>query len=166
MKTEAVFIQALDREIMFHIGKSQKENFAVIDMGAEDDLWFHAKDESSCHVVCEIPNDIDWVLRVDGHSDATPVPFIKYSDNFELSNARALSVAKLLNDNTNLTTNRIAANGFGNSRPINENRINTFYKKQCFWIRSGKPGHHRHIPRVSITALPSSLRRSNWTNSR
>jgi flagellar motor protein MotB len=79
-------------------------------------------------ITSEIPNDIDWVLRVDGHSDATPVPFIKYSDNFELSNARALSVAKHLNDNTNLTSNRIAANGFGNSRPINENRINTFYK--------------------------------------
>ena len=59
MKEESIFIQALDREILFYIGKSQKENFAVIDMGSEDDLWFHAKDESSCHVVCEIPDDID-----------------------------------------------------------------------------------------------------------
>ena len=59
MKTETVFIQALDREILFYIGKNQKENFAVIDMGFEDDLWFHAKDESSCHVVCQIPDDID-----------------------------------------------------------------------------------------------------------
>ena len=59
MKTETIFIQALDREILFYIGKNQKENFAVIDMGSEDDLWFHAKDESSCHVVCEIPDDID-----------------------------------------------------------------------------------------------------------
>ena len=59
MKTESIFIQALDREILFYIGKSQKENFAVIDMGSEDDLWFHAKDESSCHVVCQVPVDID-----------------------------------------------------------------------------------------------------------
>jgi predicted ribosome quality control (RQC) complex YloA/Tae2 family protein len=59
MKTETVFIQALDREILFYIGKNQKENFEVIDMGIDDDLWFHAKDESSCHVVCEIPDDID-----------------------------------------------------------------------------------------------------------
>jgi predicted ribosome quality control (RQC) complex YloA/Tae2 family protein len=59
MKTENIFIQALDREILFYIGKNQNENFKVIDMGVEDDLWFHAKDESSCHVVCEIPDDID-----------------------------------------------------------------------------------------------------------
>ena len=59
MKTENIFIQALDREIVFYIGKNQNENFKVIDMGSEDDLWFHAKDESSCHVVCEIPDDID-----------------------------------------------------------------------------------------------------------
>ena len=59
MKTETIFIQGLEREILFHIGKNQNENFKVIDMGSEDDLWFHAKDESSCHVVCEIPDDID-----------------------------------------------------------------------------------------------------------
>lgn len=59
MKTETIFIQGLEREILFYIGKNQNENFAVIDMGAEDDLWFHAKDESSCHVVCEIPDDVD-----------------------------------------------------------------------------------------------------------
>ena len=29
-----------------------------IGKGAEDDLWFHAKDVSSCHVVCEVPDDI------------------------------------------------------------------------------------------------------------
>ena len=59
MKTETIFIQALDREILFYIGKNQNENFAVIDMGSEQDLWFHAKDESSCHVVCELPDDIN-----------------------------------------------------------------------------------------------------------
>jgi hypothetical protein len=59
MKTETIFIQGLEREILFYIGKNQNENFKVIDMGVDDDLWFHAKDESSCHVVCEIPDDID-----------------------------------------------------------------------------------------------------------
>jgi predicted ribosome quality control (RQC) complex YloA/Tae2 family protein len=59
MKTETIFIQGLEREILFYIGKNQNENFEVIDMGSEDDLWFHAKDESSCHVVCEIPDVID-----------------------------------------------------------------------------------------------------------
>ena len=135
-----LFFEALDKV------KINTKNIRIIDDGFvlyNDNLFF--KDSALLNdngkkeilfisnilnqITDEIPNDIDWVLRVDGHSDATPVPFIRYSDNFELSNARALSVAKLLNDNTNLTTNRIAANGFGNSRPINENRINTFYKE-------------------------------------
>ncbi len=59
MKTENIFIEPLKREIVYYIGKNQKENFEVIDKGAENDLWFHAANESSCHVVCEVPNDID-----------------------------------------------------------------------------------------------------------
>ena len=59
MKTEIVFINALKREVIFYIGKNQSENFEVIDKGANDDLWFHAADVSSCHVVCQVPMDID-----------------------------------------------------------------------------------------------------------
>jgi predicted ribosome quality control (RQC) complex YloA/Tae2 family protein len=59
MKTEIVFINALKREVTFYIGKNQSENFEVIDKGANDDLWFHAADISSCHVVCQVPSDID-----------------------------------------------------------------------------------------------------------
>lgn len=59
MKTEKIFIQPLKREIVFHIGKNKNENFEVIDMGSSNDLWFHAKDEPSCHVVCKIPDDIN-----------------------------------------------------------------------------------------------------------
>ena len=58
MKTESVFISAIKREVVFYIGKNQQENFNVIDMGSPDDLWFHAKHVPSCHVVCEIPDDI------------------------------------------------------------------------------------------------------------
>jgi predicted ribosome quality control (RQC) complex YloA/Tae2 family protein len=58
MKTETIFINPLKREITFHIGRNQSENFATIDKGSENDLWFHANDISSCHVVCEIPDDI------------------------------------------------------------------------------------------------------------
>jgi predicted ribosome quality control (RQC) complex YloA/Tae2 family protein len=59
MKTEKVFIQALNREVIFHIGKNNSDNFETIDNGSKDDLWFHAKYESSCHVVCETPSDIN-----------------------------------------------------------------------------------------------------------
>ena len=59
MKTENIFIEPLKREIVYYIGKNQKENFDVIDKGTDCDLWFHAANESSCHVVCEVPTDID-----------------------------------------------------------------------------------------------------------
>jgi len=59
MKTETILIQGLKREVTFHIGKSQGENFEVIDKGEPHDLWFHAKDVSSCHVVCEVPENLN-----------------------------------------------------------------------------------------------------------
>ena len=59
MKTETILIQAIKREITFHIGKNKNENFEVIDNAKKSDLWFHAKDISSCHVVCELPDDIN-----------------------------------------------------------------------------------------------------------
>jgi len=58
MKTETIFIRGLEREIIFHIGKNELDNFDVIDKGSMRDLWFHAKDVSSCHIVGEIPEDI------------------------------------------------------------------------------------------------------------
>jgi predicted ribosome quality control (RQC) complex YloA/Tae2 family protein len=58
MKTENIFIDALKREIVFYIGKKQSDNFTIIDKASLDDLWFHAKDASSCHVVCQIPDDM------------------------------------------------------------------------------------------------------------
>ena len=58
MKTEKLFLQGLNREITFYIGQNKNENFDVIDKGDPDDLWFHANEISSCHVVAIIPKDI------------------------------------------------------------------------------------------------------------
>ena len=58
MKLESIFIKGVDRYIHFYIGKSKDENFNVIDKGNENDLWFHAKEFSSCHVIAKIPQDI------------------------------------------------------------------------------------------------------------
>jgi predicted ribosome quality control (RQC) complex YloA/Tae2 family protein len=58
MKTENIYMEPLKREVTFHIGKTQSENFEVIDKGKPTDLWFHAKDISSCHVICEMPDNL------------------------------------------------------------------------------------------------------------
>jgi chemotaxis protein MotB len=44
----------------------------------------------------EIPDDIDWVLRVDGHTDARPVSGGRFRSNWDLSAARAISVVQYL----------------------------------------------------------------------
>jgi predicted ribosome quality control (RQC) complex YloA/Tae2 family protein len=59
MKNELIFIKGLNREIMFYIGKNKEENFDVIKKGTNNDLWFHANNISSCHVVAIIPVDIE-----------------------------------------------------------------------------------------------------------
>ena len=59
MKTENIFIEALQREVTFYIGQKQCENFAVINKGNSEDLWFHANNISSCHIVCKLPDKID-----------------------------------------------------------------------------------------------------------
>ena len=72
------------------------------------------------NVIDEIPDGIDWVLRVDGHTDDVPVrPNARCADNWELSQARALSVVRYLIDAQGLPPARLAANGFGEFQPVN-----------------------------------------------
>lgn len=66
----------------------------------------------------EIPPEIDWVLRVDGHTDTVPLSGSgKYADNWELSSARATSVVKYLIEG-GVPANRLVAAGFGENQPL------------------------------------------------
>ncbi|MCA8884772.1 MAG: peptidoglycan -binding protein [Rhodobacteraceae bacterium] len=70
-------------------------------------------------VAAIIPPGIDWVIRVDGHTDTVPVtPGGAYRDNWELSQARALSVVRYMVDNFGFPPNRLAATGFGEFQPV------------------------------------------------
>jgi len=64
-----------------------------------------------------IPSDIDWVLRVDGHTDRIPIKNLKFASNWELSSARAISVVKYLIEQ-GVPANRLVAAGFGEFQPI------------------------------------------------
>jgi chemotaxis protein MotB len=68
----------------------------------------------------EIPPEINWVLRVDGHTDNVPLSGTgRYQDNWELSSARATSVVKFL-ISRGVPANRLVAAGFGEFQPIAE----------------------------------------------
>jgi len=65
----------------------------------------------------QIPNDLNWVLRVDGHTDRVPIRNAQFASNWELSTARALSVTRYLIDQ-GIPPDRLAAAGFGEFQPI------------------------------------------------
>jgi chemotaxis protein MotB len=70
-------------------------------------------------IASRIPKSIDWVLRVDGHTDRIPINTAKFPSNWELSTARAVAVVKLLIED-GLPPHRLAAAGFGEYRPIDK----------------------------------------------
>ncbi len=67
----------------------------------------------------EIPAEIDWIIRVDGHTDSLPLSGTgRYRDNWELSQGRALAVVRYLTDELGFPANRLAPTGFADTRPI------------------------------------------------
>ncbi len=71
-------------------------------------------------VADDIPEGIDWVIRVDGHTDNVPLSGLgEFADNWELSQARALSVVKYMVNFLGIPPTRLAANGFGQYQPVN-----------------------------------------------
>lgn len=70
-------------------------------------------------VAAAIPADIDWIIRVDGHTDDTPLSGTgRYRDNWELSQARALAVVRYMIDDLGFPPDRLAAAGFGEFQPV------------------------------------------------
>jgi chemotaxis protein MotB len=68
-------------------------------------------------IATKIPEDINWVLQVDGHTDDVPIRAGRYSDNWDLSTERALSVVRFLNQQ-GLPATRLAAAGYGEFQPL------------------------------------------------
>jgi chemotaxis protein MotB len=68
-------------------------------------------------IASKIPTDIDWILRVDGHTDTRPIYTFKFPSNWELSAARAIAVVKFL-ESQGVPANRLVAAGFGENRPL------------------------------------------------
>ena len=70
-------------------------------------------------IAAEIPEDIDWILQVEGHTDDIPVRAGRFADNWDLSTERALSVVRFLAE-SGLPANRLAAAGYGEFQPLDD----------------------------------------------
>jgi chemotaxis protein MotB len=68
-------------------------------------------------VVSAIPDDIDWILRIDGHTDRIPINTAEFPSNWELSTARAVSVVRYLGSQ-GVPERRMVAAGFGEFFPV------------------------------------------------
>ncbi|CDZ48788.1 peptidoglycan -binding protein [Neorhizobium galegae] len=97
-------------EVLFPIGGNELDPAGRVEM---DKLAAALLDLAK-----EIPAEINWVLRVDGHTDNSPLTGSgRYRDNWELSSARATSVVKYL-ISKGVPANRLVAAGFGEFQPL------------------------------------------------
>ena len=76
----------------------------------------------------EIPKNIQWVLRVDGHTDNVPIRNELYSSNWQLSANRAIAVVQYLIDQ-GVPARRLVAAGFGEHQPIDRKNTESARRK-------------------------------------
>lgn len=99
-------------EVLFPTGSSDINPAGLVEMKKLADAVVELN--------AEIPDDINWVLRVDGHTDNIPLTGTgRFRDNWELSSARATAVVKFLIAN-GVPANRLVAAGFGEYQPLDD----------------------------------------------
>ncbi len=87
------------------------------DLGPEGRAELRKFAETLVDISREIPTELKWILRVDGHTDKRPISTAKFRSNWELSSARAISVVQFLIE-AGVPADRLAAAGFGEHQPI------------------------------------------------
>ncbi len=90
---------------------------ASAELGEEGKVQLKQLAATLREITGRIPGDIDWILRIDGHTDSIPISNWKFPSNWELSAARAISVVKFLIAK-GISADRLAAAGFGEFRPL------------------------------------------------
>ncbi|MDR3518390.1 MAG: peptidoglycan -binding protein [Azospirillaceae bacterium] len=96
-------------EVLFPTGSAEIEDSGKVQLAALA--------KTLIEIAGHIPSDVNWILRVDGHTDARPIKSPAFPSNWELSAARAISVVKFLTDQ-GIAPERLAAAGFGEFQPI------------------------------------------------
>jgi chemotaxis protein MotB len=79
-------------------------------------------------ISAKIPPDINWMLRVDGHTDRRPISNPQFASNWELSAARAISVVRFAVEE-GIPASRIAAAGFADKQPIDPRSAEDAYRR-------------------------------------
>ncbi|MHB1205794.1 MAG: peptidoglycan -binding protein, partial [Rhodospirillaceae bacterium] len=87
------------------------------DLGLDGQQQMNQLARTLLDVAKAIPSDINWILRVDGHTDSQPINTAAFRSNWELSTARAIAVVRYLTAQ-GIPPERLAAAGFGEFQPL------------------------------------------------
>ena len=83
----------------------------------------------------KIPKKIDWILRIDGHTDRIPINNKKFTSNWHLSSSRSINIVKFLIEQ-GIPPKRLVAAGFGEYSPlVNEKSEEAFKKNRRIEIK-------------------------------
>ncbi|GHA38058.1 hypothetical protein GCM10007989_37470 [Devosia pacifica] len=107
-------------EVLFDAGEADISDSGIGELDALADAILQLQEE--------IPDDINWVLRIDGHTDSRPISSVRFPSNWELSAARAISVAKYLVDQ-GVPPARLVAAGFGEFNPLDPAETEEAYRR-------------------------------------
>jgi chemotaxis protein MotB len=107
-------------EVLFAVGSS--------DLGDAGRTQIQRVADTLKTVAARIPPDIDWILQVEGHTDRVPINTAQFPSNWELSQARAMSVLRLLVEN-GIPPRRLAAAGYAEYQPIDPGNEEAAYRR-------------------------------------
>ena len=79
-------------------------------------------------VMARIPDDLPWILQVDGHTDRIPIETPRFPSNWELSAARAIEVVNYLIAQ-GISPTRLSATGYGEFQPIDDHDDEIAYRR-------------------------------------
>ncbi len=96
------------------------------DLGAQGKQQVKKLSETLNSVSSNIPDDIEWIVRIDGHTDRQPISTNEYPSNWELSTARALAIVRFM-IGQGVPARRLAATGFGEFHPLDSDRTAEAY---------------------------------------
>jgi chemotaxis protein MotB len=107
-------------EVLFDTGSAE--------LGPEGKAQLTTLARTLLDIAKEIPPDLDWILRVDGHTDKRPISTAAFPSNWDLSTQRALSVVRFL-VSQGVPPQRLAAAGFGEFQPLDPGEDEVAYRR-------------------------------------
>ena len=101
-------------EVLFSIGSAE--------LGEEGQKQLNELIKALKEIGSKIPPEINWILRVDGHTDKHPIKSAQFPSNWELSAARAIAVVQYM-IKKGINGKHLVAAGFGEFQPINVEEV-------------------------------------------